>query len=114
MSAFHQFFMGVSLAINDATGPDRRGELNGISATVGSFSRAISPIICSALFAFSIVGDRPFPFDYHLVFYLLAVVRLAVAYMGWSTINGTRSEDGPDLETAANGRSTLDMYLGRE
>ncbi|CAN0591569.1 unnamed protein product, partial [Laminaria digitata] len=69
------------LAINNATGSHRRGELNGLAATVDSFARAISPILCSALFAFSIDGHHPFPFDYHLVFYLLALLRLTVALM---------------------------------
>lgn len=75
------------MAFNKATGPDRRGELNGISATVASLARAVAPIFFATLFAFSIDGDRPFPFDYHCVFYLVATIRLTVACMGWNRIN---------------------------
>ena len=79
--------MGISVAVNNATGPERRGELNGIEAAVAAFTKAISPVLCSALFAFSIDGNKPFPFDYHFTFYLLTVMRLVVAWMGWNKIN---------------------------
>ena len=81
-----QFYIGVSLAINNATGPDRRGELNGIVMTTSSVARSLSPVLASALFAFSIDGNHPFPFDYHLAFYCIALVRLTVAWLGWNRI----------------------------
>ncbi|CAM9790866.1 unnamed protein product, partial [Laminaria digitata] len=74
-----QLYVGISLALNNSTGPDRRGELNGISMAMGSLTRAISPVVCLALYAYSIARDYPFPFDYHLVFLFLALVRLVVA-----------------------------------
>ncbi|CAN0428093.1 unnamed protein product, partial [Laminaria digitata] len=77
-------FIGLSLAVNNATGPDRRGELNGINMTSSSLARSLSPVIFSALFAYSIDGDHIFPFDYHLAFYCNAFIRLAVAVLGWN------------------------------
>ena len=74
------------MAINNSTGPARRGELNGISMTMSSIARSISPLISSALFAYSVGGDHPFPFDYHFAFFFLALVRLAVACMGWNRV----------------------------
>ena len=103
--------MGVSLAINNAVGPDRRGELNGISASVGALGKAFSPMFFSALFALSIDGDRPFPFDYHLVFYLLGLLRLTVACMGWNIIDGAGREENLDAETSTTGESKLDEYI---
>ena len=103
--------MGMSLAINNAVGADRRGELNGISASVCALARAFSPMFFSALFAFSIDGDRPFPFDYHLVFYILGLLRLAVACMGWNLLDGTGP--GETVEAKATGESTLNEYTGR-
>ena len=100
------------MAINNAVGADRRGELNGISASVGALARALSPMVFSALFAFSIDGNRPFPFDYHLVFYLLGLLRLAVACMGWNLLDGTGP--GETVEAETTGDSTLDEYIGRE
>ena len=81
-----QFYIGVSLAVNNATRPDRRGEMNGIYMTTTSISRAVSPVFASTLFAWSIDGGLPFPFDYHLAFYFLALIRLTVACLGWNRI----------------------------
>ena len=60
--------------------------MNGLSTMMGSLARVISPIVCSSLYAYSINSNQAFPLDYHLVFYLLALVRLSVACMGWNTI----------------------------
>lgn len=127
-----QFYTGVSLAINSAVEPDRRGELNGISASVGALGRAFSPMFFSALFALSIDRDQPFPFDYHLVFYLLGFLRLTVALMGWNMIDGAGREEtlraetsttaqstldeciGTDVKTSTGGESTMDEYIGTE
>ena len=103
--------MGVSLAINNAVGPDRRGELNGISASVGALGRAFSPMFFSALFALSIDGDHIFPFDYHLAFYLLGLLRLTVACMGWNIIDGAGREERPDADASTTGESKLDEYI---
>ncbi|CAN0481479.1 unnamed protein product, partial [Scytosiphon promiscuus] len=48
-----------------------------------SFTRAFAPVSFSVLFAFSIDGNHSFPFDYHLVFYVLALINLAAACMSW-------------------------------
>eukprot|EP00904_Undaria_pinnatifida_P005739 jgi/Undpi1/2295/HiC_scaffold_13.g05679.m1 len=85
----NSFYVGISVAVNNATGPERRGELNGIAAAVTAFTKALSPVLCSVLFAFSIDGNKPFPFDYHFVFYLLTVMRLVVAWMGWNKITNS-------------------------
>ncbi|CAM9296394.1 unnamed protein product, partial [Hapterophycus canaliculatus] len=61
------------VATNNAVDPSRRATLNGLSMTVGSLAKAVGPAFLSAIFAWSIDGEwRPFPFDYHLVFYVLA------------------------------------------
>eukprot|EP00904_Undaria_pinnatifida_P000573 jgi/Undpi1/10516/HiC_scaffold_29.g12966.m1 len=102
----NMFYIGVALALNNAVATDRRGELNGISAAGGSLARAISPMICSVLFAFSIDGDHPFPFDYHFAFYLLATLRLVVACMAWNRINDTQGRENSDIECAKATAST--------
>ena len=86
------------MAINKAAGPDRRGELNGISSGVSSVSNTIAPIIFATLFAFSIDGDRPFPFDYHCAFYSIGAVRLAVAVLAWNRINDIDVVEKPDTD----------------
>ena len=87
MPAPRQYYLGLSVTINNATAQERRGELNGLAAAVTSFARAISPIFFSVLFAFSIDGNHCFPFDYHLVFYVLSLTNTVAACMGWNSIN---------------------------
>eukprot|EP00904_Undaria_pinnatifida_P011620 jgi/Undpi1/7589/HiC_scaffold_23.g10062.m1 len=78
------FYVGISLAINNAVGSRRRGELNGMSVTIESLGKAISPIVCSALFAVSINGNRSYPVNHYFVFYLLASMRLSMALLAWN------------------------------
>lgn len=68
-----QVFINVALATNNAVDPSQRATLNGLSMTLGSLAKAAGPAFFSAIFAWSIDGSaRPFPLDYHLVFYVLA------------------------------------------
>ncbi|CAB1117719.1 unnamed protein product [Ectocarpus sp. CCAP 1310/34] len=68
-------FTNVALATNNAVEPSRWATLNGLSMMLGSLAKAVGPAFFSAIFAWSIDDDgrRPFPLDYHLVFYLLAL-----------------------------------------
>lgn len=81
-----QFFVGTALAINAATGADRRGELNGISSMITSSTKALSPILCASLFAYSINSDHGFPINHHLAFAFLGSMRLVAACIGWNRI----------------------------
>ena len=92
-----QFYVGLSLAINNATRADRRGEMNGLSMMMASLARVIAPIVCSSLYAYSINSNQAFPLDYHLVFYLLALVRFSVAWMGWNRITDGGGVNQSDL-----------------
>ena len=78
--------MGTALAINTATGADRRGELNGISSMITSVMRAISPVVSASLFAYSINSDHGFPVNHHLAFAMLGSMRLIAACIGWNRI----------------------------
>ena len=49
-------------------------------------ARSLSRVVFSALFAYSIDGNHPFPFDHHLAFYCVALFRLTVACMGWNRL----------------------------
>lgn len=71
----YKVFINVALATNNAVEPSRRATLNGLAMTLGSLAKAAGPAFSSAIFAWSIDGDstRPFPLDYHLVFYLLSL-----------------------------------------
>lgn len=86
--AAEQFYVGLALTINNATGPERRGEMNGVANTVDSLARIVSPIACASMYAFTNDGEHTYPFDYHFTFYVLTSVRLVAACMGWNTITG--------------------------
>ncbi|CAM9564568.1 unnamed protein product [Ectocarpus sp. 6 AP-2014] len=81
-------FINIALATNNAVEPSRRATLNGLSMTLGSLAKAAGPAFFSAIFAWSIDDDgrRPFPLDYHLVFYLLALSMTAVCWASWNVI----------------------------
>ncbi len=70
----HQVFISIALVTNNAVDPSLRATLNGVSMTLGSLTKAAGPTFFSSTFAWSIDGrHHPFPFEYHLSFYLLAL-----------------------------------------
>lgn len=71
--------LAVSLAINNDTRSDRRGELNGVGMSTSSLTRSIVPTLVSACLAFSIDDIRCFPLDSYLALYILGLVKLAFA-----------------------------------
>lgn len=83
-----QMFINIALATNNAVGPSRRGTINGLSMTLGSLAKAAGPTSTSVVFAWSISQQprRPFPLDFHLVFYLLALAMAVVAVASWNII----------------------------
>ncbi|CAM9750755.1 unnamed protein product, partial [Ectocarpus sp. 4 AP-2014] len=80
------FYTCISFAINNAAEPERCGEVNGLAACVASVVSAVGPAAWSALYAFSVEfadGRSPFPFpiDFRLAFWLMAFLRLVVAFL---------------------------------
>jgi len=69
--------------MSNAAAPEQLGELNGMATTISGVSRMVAPAAWSALFAFSIEVPRPFPFDYHLAFYVMGALRVLKAYLAW-------------------------------
>ena len=57
------------------------GVIVSMSHACGAAARCITPILASPVFAWSISGDHPFPFDNHLVFTLLLGECLFCFYM---------------------------------
>ena len=81
-----QVFINVALATNNAVDPSQRGTVNGLSMTLGSLAKAAGPTAASTVFAWSIHRRRPFPFDYHLIFYLLALGMVVVTVVSWNVV----------------------------
>ena len=58
--------------------PADRGKVNGLAQAAVSAVRAIGPPIGTAIFAWSVSGERPWPLDYSLTWSMLAVMVLAL------------------------------------
>ena len=63
-------FTAVMVLINNSTYSDFRGKVNGLGQVLAAIGRFIGPSMASSLFAWSITGDRPFPFDSGLTYYI--------------------------------------------
>ncbi|CAM9181363.1 unnamed protein product [Choristocarpus tenellus] len=103
-------FVTMALATNACVPASQRGTLNGLAMSIGSMGKAAGPTLASTLFAWSIATDEgvqsstrspslyvtptaptphslhSFPFDYHLVFYLLALGFFLVGVGVWLKI----------------------------
>ena len=54
--------------------------------TTGSLAKAAGPPFFAVVFAWSIKYPHPFPFDYHLVFYLMAILMAVLVWASWDVI----------------------------
>eukprot|EP00752_Nemacystus_decipiens_P011400 g10125.t2 len=98
-------FINIALATNNSVEPSRRATVNGLSMMLGSLAKAAGPAFFSAIFAWSIDGNaRPFPLDYHLVFYMLALSMVFVSWASWNVITGD-PPPRPEVTTEAKNDS---------
>lgn len=81
--------------------------------------QAIGPIFFSVLFAASINHDNPVPFDFHLVFLVMAILMVLVLVVGWHSIKTVygedlvaekQSESGTDQARAAGGTQNQSAF----
>ncbi|CAM9131751.1 unnamed protein product, partial [Laminaria digitata] len=82
--AANAVLINVSLATNNAVHPSQRGTINGLSMAMGALAKAAGPIVSSTVFAWSINGDHPFPFDCHLIFCIFSLGMVVVTAMTWN------------------------------
>ena len=67
-------FTSTFVLINNSCPPFERGTANGLGQTYAALGRALGPAVGGALFAWSEASGRRWPFDYHFVWYVDAVV----------------------------------------
>ncbi|KAJ3207582.1 hypothetical protein HDU67_007373 [Dinochytrium kinnereticum] len=58
-----------------------RGSANGVAQAFGAFGRMVGPVLAGNLFSWSIENGLSAPFDFHLLFYLLALISAGI-YVG--------------------------------
>ncbi|KAJ3155796.1 hypothetical protein HK101_001521 [Irineochytrium annulatum] len=73
-----QAFTSSFIMTSNACPSHSRGSANGISQSFGAFGRMVGPIFAGNVFSWSLSSGLPAPFDFHLLFYLLAVISVGV------------------------------------
>ncbi|EPY23534.1 transporter-like protein [Angomonas deanei] len=63
--------------------PGHVGSIMGINQSCGAAMRGIAPLIASPIFAYSIHGSWPFPFNHVFVFYLSALLLFICGYRSY-------------------------------
>lgn len=63
-------FTTSNVLINNSAFSDFRGKVNGLGQVLAAVGRFIGPSMGSTLFAWSITGDHPFPFNYGFTYYI--------------------------------------------
>jgi MFS family permease len=74
-------FAALQRLTNDAIDSDKRGKLNGIQLTFSSGLQIAAPILGGWLLSWSMKSYRVFPFDYHLVFYILTLMTIGAIFV---------------------------------
>jgi hypothetical protein len=88
-------FTSIFVLINNAATADVLGTVNGAAQAAASLFRAIGPISGGSIFAWSVGNGLSFPFDFHFVFFILAVIGGCNACLSFSfsqSINKPRSD----------------------
>jgi MFS family permease len=65
------------LLVESAEGKGNLGTLNGINQTLGGVSRSLGPAFTGIIYSYSLSNGFSFPFDFHLVWYLMALSAFA-------------------------------------
>jgi MFS family permease len=74
-------FVSVFVLINNSCYSHERGTVNGIGQTLASAGRLIGPIAGSSLFAWTETNDLTWPFNYSLVWLLVAAMAAYIYHM---------------------------------
>lgn len=83
---------GSVVLVANSVHVSKLGKWNGISQSVGSIARALSPVTISPLLAWSFKDERKFPFNYFFAFFLnaiLCIILFVVAFLTPMSLNKT-------------------------
>ncbi|KAI9250000.1 major facilitator superfamily domain-containing protein [Sporodiniella umbellata] len=67
-------FTSFSIMVSTSTDPEILGTVNGFNQSCASLVRAIAPTLGGSLWSYSLRKDRVYPFDYHLVYYIITIL----------------------------------------
>lgn len=119
-------FTSLFLMINQSVSTANRASVNGLAMTIGSFAKAVGPMLGSVLFAWSINNNLMAPLNYMFVFvfcmlvgigtFLLPVVRHVHANASDAATDGPSDSERYDnvengVEMQVSGRRHNDEYV---
>ena len=91
------------------------GKWNGISQSIGSIARALSPVTISPLLAWSFKDGRKFPFNYFFAFFLNAVLCIILSVVAFFTplaLNKTYAQREKErLEGSEDGDNSIELKV---
>jgi MFS family permease len=91
------------ILIGNSVHPHERGTINGIAQSMVAVSRIVGPIAAAAVFAATASGDRAWPLDYHLIFHIVGVLFLCLAFLS-TQFKGDVQKKKPLIQTASSRR----------
>ncbi|XP_066285071.1 uncharacterized protein [Branchiostoma lanceolatum] len=95
-------FTAIMVMVGNSAMPYFRGTVNGISQSLVALARLLGPIVGGNLFAWTTENGLPWPLNFHLAFYLAALVNVIILCLTLTlpdSINKPRMEDiGEDME----------------
>lgn len=105
---FSSGFTSVTILINNSAPKKVIGTINGVSQTMASLSSALAPAFAGNVFSFSLQEKRPWPFDFHLIFYVVAMVCVVMCWMSYrlpASINHRYDERSEAEEAERSGKA---------
>ncbi|XP_078676973.1 uncharacterized protein LOC144913820 isoform X1 [Branchiostoma floridae x Branchiostoma belcheri] len=95
-------FTAIMVMVGNSAMPYFRGTVNGISQSLVALARLLGPIVGGNLFAWTTDNGLPWPLNFHLAFYLAALINILILCLTLllpNSINKPRTEDiGEEVE----------------
>ena len=78
---------------------------------LGSMSKALGPVTGSVVLSWSINSGHRFPFDFHFVYIIIAVISVATSQLplGPAAINCRKDESSSSIERQKENRSEVEL-----
>ena len=95
-------FTTVFVLINNSVPRSSRGAVNGVSQSLVALTRMTGPTLGGSAFAWSESNGLGWPFDFHLMWYLVAATGVSGAYLSKTLPQSVEKQFVEDSRTIAN------------
>ncbi|XP_006819021.1 uncharacterized protein LOC102803972, partial [Saccoglossus kowalevskii] len=89
-------FVSMNVLVGNACLAKDKGTVYGVAQSLTALVRSTAPAVGGNIFAWSEHNDLPWPFDYHLTFYLLSVILIFTCFVSCllpTSVNKKRTEE---------------------